>query len=49
MKLREIRALAQLGVALRRIWYGKKEISVTLLKRTFEVVYRFITGKNPPQ
>ena len=46
--LRDLFKLGKLGLALRSIWSGSKEISVSKIKATFNVLYTFITGKQPP-
>ncbi len=45
MSLQDLGALARLGLALRNIWHNAPKITVDKVRKSFNLVYTFITGK----
>lgn len=45
MSLQDYGALARLGLALRSIWHNAPKITVEKLRKSFNLLYTFITGR----
>jgi len=45
MSLRDYAAIARLGLALRSIWHNDPKITVEKIRKSFNLVWTFITGK----
>lgn len=46
MSLRDKLELAQLGLALRSIWYDNTKITVSKVRKSVDLIFRFITGRD---